>query len=68
MGSTPKSEGGLSKSPSKLIEKDSRFMIIEKELVKDETEISKPHNNYKSQGSKKKQYLNDNLKDIKLLG
>lgn len=42
LGSTPKSEGGLQQSPVHN-EKDARFVIIEKEQVKEELELKKPH-------------------------
>ena len=43
LGSTPKSEGVL--TPEKT--KDSRFVIIENEQVREELEVKKPHNNSK---------------------
>jgi hypothetical protein len=68
-GSTPKSEGGLSRTPDRISDKasekmavaDPRFVIIEKEQVKEETEIKKPHN----KGGKKKKV---NSSEIHLLG
>ena len=62
MASTPKSEGGgLQQSPEKT--KDSRFVIIEKEQVKEETEIKKPHNN-----KQKNKKAKNESGEIKLLG
>ncbi len=44
--STPKSEGGLQqRTPEK--NKDSRFVIIGTEQVREELEVKKPHNNNK---------------------
>ena len=65
--STPKSEGGLDRTPEKT--KDSRFVIIENEQVREELEVKKPHNN-KSKDKVVGKKLSKGSKDanIQLLG